>query len=81
MHDLERAIETIGTSDNARAVARHISFDEAASSTRLVASIEVARAGQHDAQPVGTLPLPIEHCDCMGFRLGGVAYCTHQHVA
>jgi hypothetical protein len=78
MLDLERAIEVIGTVDNAGALARYMSFDGVAKASSSVVSVQVVRAARHDPPPVGTLPLPIAQCDCMGFRLGGAAYCAHQ---
>ena len=78
MLDLERAIEVIGSTDNAGAMARYMSFEGVAKANRSVVTVQVARAAQHDAQPVGTLPPPIVQFDCLGFRLGGATYCTHQ---
>jgi hypothetical protein len=78
MLDLERAIEVIGRADDARALARYMSFDGVAAASRSVVSVQVARAARHDPVPVTTLPLPTEQCDCLGFRLGGTTYCTHQ---
>ena len=78
MLDLERAIEVIGRADDARALARYMSFDGVAAASRSVVSVQAARAARQDPAPVATLPLPTEQCDCLGFRLGGATYCMHH---
>jgi hypothetical protein len=82
MLDLERAIEMIGNADDAGALARYMSYDGALTVQRPSDVVQVARAARHDAAPVATLSAPaaieVVSCDCIGFRLGGAAYCAHQ---
>lgn len=81
MLDLERAIEVIGGIEDPRALARYMTYDGAVTVQQPADVVHVTRSAVHDAAPVATLPVlgPVAvACDCLGFRMGGAAYCVHQ---